>query len=138
MDVYDIVKINYHIERKNVMKIAKIIKSVMNVGSAVVGFGSKALELADRIIHREEYERRQKRARAIKIVLCVIGGIVAVLLFPYKLVVKKNGDFEIRTLLLRVYRNSDEYDVPEGGSEDFDIQAVEDDVCECELVEEAE
>ena len=34
---------------------------------------------------------------------------------------------EIRTLLLRVYRRSEDYDIPEGGSEDFDIaEAVED------------
>lgn len=120
------------------MKIAKVIKNVMKAGTAVVGFGAKALEFADRIVHHEEYERKRKRARVIKIVLCVIGGVVAVLLFPYKLVVKKNGDFEIRTLLLRVYRNADEYELPEGGSEEFDIAGVEDDVCECELAEEAE
>ena len=117
------------------MKFAKVLKSVIGVGTAVLGFGAKAMEFADRIIHREEYERRERRARAIKITLCVIGGIVAVLLFPYKLVVKKNGDFEIRTLLLRVYRNADEYDVAEGGNEEFDIQGVEEEACECELVE---
>ena len=50
-----------------------------------------------------------------------------VLLFPYRLIVKRNGDFEIRTLLLRVYRKSEDYDIPEGGSEEFDIaEAVED------------
>ena len=49
-----------------------------------------------------------------------------VLLFPYKLIVKRNGDFEIRTLLLRVYRRSEDYDIPEGGNEGFDIEeAVE-------------
>ncbi len=118
------------------MKIAKIIKNVAKVGTAVVGFGSKALEFADHIIHREEYEKKKKRARAVKIILCVIGGVVAVLLFPYKLVVKKNGDFEIRTLLLRIYRNSDEYELPEGGSEEFDIVGVEDEeVVECQLVD---
>ena len=117
------------------MKFAKVLKSVIGIGAAVLGFGAKAMEFADRIIHREEYERRERRARAIKITLCVIGGIVAVLLFPYKLVVKKNGDFEIRTLLLRVYRNADEYDVAEGGNQEFDIQGVEEEACECELVE---
>ena len=51
----------------------------------------------------------------------IIGGVIAVLLFPYRLIVKRNGDFEIRTLLLRVYRRSEDYDIPEGGSEDFEI-----------------
>ena len=118
------------------MKITKIMKKVFKIGTVVAGFGASALEFADRIIHHKEYEKKRKRAKVVKIILCVLGGIALVLLFPYKLVVKKNGDFEIRTLLFRVYRNADEYNVPEGGSGEFDIVAAEDDVCECELVNE--
>ena len=55
-------------------------------------------------------------------ILAIVGGIIVVLLFPYKLIVKRNGDFEIRTLLLRVYRRSEDYDIPEGGNESFDIE----------------
>lgn len=117
------------------MKFAKMVKKVIKLGSVVAGFGAAVVTFADHIIHREEYERKKRRARIIKITLCVIGGIAAILLFPYKLVVKKNGDFEIRTLLLRVYRNADEYELPEGGNDEFDICGVQDDVCECELVE---
>ena len=122
------------------MKIAKIIGSVASVGAAIVGFGSKALDFADRVIHHKEYAeleaKRKRRNRIIGITLGIVGGVVAVLLFPYKLVVEKNGDFEIRTLLLRIYRKSDEYDLPEGASEEFDIEDAEDDeVIECELVE---
>ena len=125
------------------MKFAKLIANVASIGAAVVGFGSKALDFADHIIHRKEYEeleaQRKRRNRIIGITLGIVGGVVAILLFPYKLVVEKNGDFEIRTLLLRIYRKSDEYDLPEGGSEEFDIEAVEDEedgeVVECELVE---
>ena len=122
------------------MKIAKIIGSIASVGAAITGFGSKALDFADHIIHRKEYEemeaKRKRRNRIIGITLGIIGGVVAILLFPYKLVVEKNGDFEIRTLLLRIYRKSDEYDLPEGGTEEFDIEAVEDEeVVECEIVE---
>lgn len=120
------------------MKILKIVKNVATVGSKVADFGSKAMDAMDRVIHYKEYEAKKKRARVVKIVLAVVGGVVAVLLFPYKLSVKKNGDFEIRTLLLRVYRKADEYELPEGGSEEFDIVGVEDDACECELVEKAE
>ena len=45
-----------------------------------------------------------------------------VLFFPYRLIVKRNGDFEIRTLLLRIYRRSPDYAIPEGGSDSFDIE----------------
>ena len=122
------------------MKIAKIIKTVASAGTAVVGFGAKALDFADHVIHRKEYEeleaKRKKRNRIIAITLGIVSGVVAILLFPYKLVVEKNGDFEIRTLLLRIYRKSDEYDLPEGGSDSFDIEGAEDDeVIECEVVE---
>ena len=118
------------------MKIAKLVKNVALAGAAVVGLGTKALDFADHIIHREEYEAKKRRKRIIGITLGIIGGVVAILLFPYKLVVKKNGDFEIRTLLLRIYRNSEEYDLPEGGSESFDIEGTEEDeVVECQLVE---
>ena len=40
----------------------------------------------------------------------------------------RNGDFEIRTLLLRVYRRSEDYDIPEGGSEEFEIAEATEDV----------
>ena len=115
------------------MKITKIVKRVASVGGFFVKVGSKVGNFADHVIHHNEYEARKKRNRIIKICLIVAGGILLVLLFPYKLVVKKNGDFEIRTLLLRIYRKSDEYDLPEGGPETFDIEGVE--TCECELAD---
>lgn len=118
------------------MKIAKILKTVASAGTAIVGLGTKAMDFADHVIHRKEYEAKKRRNRIIAITLGIIGGVVAILLFPYKLVVEKNGDFEIRTLLLRIYRKSDEYDLPEGGTDTFDIEGVDDDeVIECELVE---
>ncbi len=122
------------------MKFAKLIANVASIGSAIVGFGSKTIDFADHVIHHKAYAemeaKRKRRNRVIAITLGIVGGVVAVLLFPYKLVVEKNGDFEIRTLLLRIYRKSDEYDLPEGGSESFDIEGVEDDeVVECEVVE---
>ena len=115
------------------MKITKIVKRLASVGGFFVKVGSKISDFADHVIHRKEYEARRKRNLIIKITLCVIGGVLLVLLFPYKLVVKKNGDFEIRTLLLRVYRKSDECDAPEAGSETFDNEGVE--TCECELAD---
>ncbi len=80
------------------------------------------VDFADHVIHKKEYERRAKRRKIFwTILLSVLGGIVVVLLFPYRLIVKRNGDFEIRTLLLRVYRRSEDYDIPEGGNDEFDI-----------------
>ncbi len=120
------------------MKVTKIIKTISKagtVGSAVVKFGNKALDTADRIIHRKEYEQARKRALACKIVLGVAAGVLVVLLFPYKVVVEKNGDFEVRSLLLRIFRKTPAYEVPEGGSDEFDILGMEEDFAECAVIE---
>ena len=50
---------------------------------------------------------------------------LAVLFFPYKLVVKRNGDFEIRTLLVRLYRKTADYNIPEGGNDGFEIASAD-------------
>lgn len=114
------------------MKIMKFVKAIGNVGAigeAVLGFGSKAMDMADRIIHREEYERARKRALVWKIVLGVAAGVLVVLLFPYKIIVEKNGDFEVRTLLLRVFRKTDS-DV-----DGLDAPSVEEVFDECDVIE---
>lgn len=107
----------------------KVFKAITKFGGKVVDFCSRVADFADRIIHKKEYERRAKRRKIFwTVTLSVLGGILVVLLFPYRLIVKRNGDFEIRTLLLRVYRRSEDYDIPEGGSDSFDIEAVPEDV----------
>ena len=107
----------------------KVFKAITKFGGKVVDFFSRVADFADRIIHKKEYERRAKRRKIFwTVTLSVLGGILVVLLFPYRLIVKRNGDFEIRTLLLRVYRRSEDYDIPEGGSDSFDIEAVPEDV----------
>ena len=101
----------------------KVFKAITKFGGKVVDFCSRVADFADRIIHKKEYERRAKRRKIFwTVMLSVLGGIVVVLLFPYRFIVKRNGDFEIRTLLLRVYRRSEDYDIPEGGNESFDIE----------------
>ncbi len=120
------------------MKISKIIKTISKagtVGRSVVKFGNRAVDMADHIIHKKEYEKARKRALACKIVLGVAAGVLVVLLFPYKIVVEKNGDFEIRSLLLRTFRKTSPYNVPEGGSDEFDIPGIEDDFAECAVIE---
>lgn len=120
------------------MKLNQIIKTVSkasNVGKAVVNLGNRAADLADRVIHRKEYEKAKKRALACKIVLGVAVGVLVVLLFPYKVVVEKNGDFEVRSLLLRIFRKTPPYEVPEGGTEEFDLLGAEDEFAECAVIE---
>ena len=108
------------------MSIFKVVKKVGKIGSKVADAFGSVVDFADHIIHKKEYARRAKRRRLIwTILLSILGGIAAVLLFPYRLIVKRNGDFEIRTLLLRVYRRSEDYDIPEGSSESFEIAGVE-------------
>ncbi len=104
------------------MKIFKVFKAVTSIGEKIVDVFEKAVDFADHIVHRKEYERRAKRRRVFwTVLLSVAGGIIAVLLFPYRIIVKRNGDFEIRSLLVRIYRKTDDYAIPEGGSEDFEI-----------------
>lgn len=107
------------------MSIFKVFKSVAKVGEKLVDAFERTVNFADRLIHKKEYERKARKRKLFwTILLSVVGGVVAILLFPYRLIVKRNGDFEIRTLLLRVYRRSEDYDIPEGGSEDFEIADV--------------
>ena len=108
------------------MSIFKVIKAVTKVGEKLTDAFEKVVDFADNLIHKKEYERRAKQRKLFwTILLSVVGGIIVVLLFPYKLIVKRNGDFEIRTLLLRVYRRSEDYDIPEGGSDSFDIEEAD-------------
>ena len=109
------------------MFIFKVLGAITKFGGKIVDVYEDVLDYVDHLIHKKEYERRAKQRKLFwTILLSVVGGIIVVLLFPYKLIVKRNGDFEIRTLLLRVYRRSEDYDIPEGGNEGFDIEeAVE-------------
>ena len=110
------------------MSIFKVIKAVAKVGEKLVDLFEDAVDFADRLVHKKEYERKAKKRRILwTIFISILSAIVAILLFPYRLIVKRNGDFEIRTLLLRVYRRSEDYDIPEGGADSFEIEPVEDD-----------
>lgn len=115
------------------MKIFKAFKAVAKVGEKVVDGFEWVVDYADHIIHREKYARARRRKIVWTVILAVAGGILAVLLFPYRIIVKKNGDFEVRSLLVRVYRRSPEYAIPEGGSEDFEI--AEADIDESDIIE---
>ena len=104
----------------------KVLGALAKFGGKIVDVYEDVLDYVDHLIHKKEYERRAKQRKLFwTILLSVVGGIIVVLLFPYKLIVKRNGDFEIRTLLLRVYRRSEDYDIPEGGNESFDIEEAD-------------
>ena len=91
------------------MSIFKVFKAVAKVGEKITDAFENVVDFADHVIHKKEYERKARNRKIFwTILLSVLGGIVVVLLFPYKLIVKRNGDFEIRTLLLRVYRRSED------------------------------
>ena len=108
------------------MFIFKVLGAITKFGGKIVDVYEDVLDYVDHLIHKKEYERRAKQRKLFwTILLSVVGGIIVVLLFPYKLIVKRNGDFEIRTLLLRVYRRSEDYDIPEGGNESFDIEEAD-------------
>lgn len=108
------------------MFIFKVLGAITKLGGKAVTLYEKVADYTDRLIHKKEYERRAKRRKIFwTVMLSVLGGIVVVLFFPYRLIVKRNGDFEIRTLLLRVYRRTEDYDIPEGGSESFDIEEAD-------------
>ena len=110
------------------MFIFKAFGAIAKLGAGIVNFFGRAADFADHLIHKKEYERRARRRKIFwTVTLSVLGGILVVLLFPYRLIVKRNGDFEIRTLLLRVYRRSEDYDIPEGGTDGFDIEAAPED-----------
>ena len=108
------------------MKALKIITAVFSMIKGGISLVEKLMTGSAR---RKERERKAKRRKIFwTVFLGAVGVTLAVLFFPYKLVVKRNGDFEIRTLLLRVYRRSEDYDIPEGGSDSFDIEAAPEDV----------
>lgn len=108
------------------MFIFKVLGAITKFGGKIVDVYENVLDYVDHLVHKKEYERRAKQRKLFwTILLSVVGGIIVVLLFPYKLIVKRNGDFEIRTLLLRVYRRSEDYDIPEGGNDSFDIEEAD-------------
>lgn len=117
------------------MKIMKCLTGVLSLGEKIVDLGSKITTWCDHLVHRKEYEAAKKRALVCRIVAGSVLGVLAVLFVPFKVKFEKNGDFEIKSLAMRIYRKTPEYDLPEGGSEEFDIEGTEDDVAECEIVE---
>ena len=88
------------------MKVTKIVQNVASVGGKIAGIGSSVVATADCLIHYKEYQAKKRRNRAIAITLGVIGGILVILFFPYKIKVHKNGDFELRSLMMKVTRKT--------------------------------
>ena len=81
------------------MFIFKVLGAITKFGGKIMKLYENVTDYADRLIHKKEYERRAKRRKIFwTVTLSVLGGILVVLFFPYRFIVKRNGDFEIRTL----------------------------------------
>ena len=117
-------------------RIMKVLSFFVTLGEKVAGAVGKVAEAADHLIHYEDYRREKRVSRVFRVMLCVACGVLAVVFFPYRIKVEKNGDFEIRSLMLRVYRKSDPYDVSVGeGDGEFDIVgAADEDAADCQVV----
>ena len=62
-------------------------------------------------------------------VLLILGVVLVVLFFPYKIRIEKNGDYEIRTLLLKMHRKTKPNELEESdldfGMDDHHVADVE-------------
>lgn len=105
------------------MKFSKIVKKFVSIGAAVAGLGASAVDFADRIVHYREYRKAEKRRKVMRVIFITVGAILAVLFIPYRVVIKPDGEYEIRTLLLRVSRKN-RTDLP-GADDSFDIEGVD-------------
>lgn len=115
-------------------KLVKVLSLFVKLGDKIVTVFGKAVDAVDHLVHYKEYRRERRVAAVFRTMLCVACGVLAVVFFPYKIKVEKNGDFEIRSLMLRIYRKTPDYDVP-GGDGEFDICGVEDEDDECHALE---
>lgn len=105
------------------MHVLKIITAVFAMLKGGISLIEKLTAGSARRREREQKAKRRKIFWAV--FLGAVGVTLAVLFFPYKLVVKRNGDFEIRTLLIRLYRKTADYNIPKGGNEGFEIASAE-------------
>lgn len=101
----------------------KIFTKVASIGAAVAAFFANAIDAADRLIHYKEYKEAKRKRKIRNIIIAICIGVVAILFIPYRVVIKPNGEYEIRTLLLNISRKN-RTDI--GDDESFDIDGVED------------
>ena len=113
------------------MKFMKIFTACTTAFAAIAGGASKAVEFCDRMVHYRQYREAEKRAKVIRTVLLVLGGILLVLFVPYKVRIEKNGDYEIRTLVLKMSRKT----APNDAEAELDLGLDEDVDTDVELVE---
>ena len=106
----------------------QVLKVITSVFSMLKGGASLIEKLTTSASARREKEKKAKRRKIFwTVFLSIVGVTLVVLFFPYKLVVKRNGDFEIRTLLIRLYRKTADYNIPTGGSDTFEIAPATED-----------
>ena len=109
-------------------KFVKFFSAFTAIFAGLAGGAAKCVEFCDRMVHYREYRAAEKRAKVIRTILLVLGGIMLVLLIPYKVRIEKNGDYEIRTLALKLSRKTKPNDTEselELGLDDLDVDNVE-------------
>ena len=105
------------------MATLKVISTVI----ALIKKGMSLIGVAKKLFNKKKEQEKKAKKRKIfwTVFLSVVGVILVVLFFPYRFVIKRNGDFEIRTLLIRIFRKSGDYQIPQGGHEGFEISTAE-------------
>ena len=109
-------------------KFVKFFSAFAGIFAGVATGASKCVEFFDRLVHYRERRAAEKRAKVIRTILLVLGGVLLVLLIPYKVRIEKNGDYEIRTLALKLSRKTKPNDTEadfELGLDDVDVDNVE-------------
>lgn len=102
------------------LKVVSLVISLIKKSLSLLGVAKKLF------MSRKEKEKKAKKRKIFwTVFLSVVGVILVVLFFPYRFVVKRNGDFEIRTLLIRIYRRGADYKIPQGGNDTFEIATAE-------------
>ena len=110
------------------MNVVNVLTACAAIFTKLAGGAGKLVELFDRIVHYREYREAERRKRIIWTIVIVLAAVLVVLFFPYKIRIEKNGDYEIRTLLLKMHRKTkpnelDEFD-PEFGMDDPHVTDV--------------
>ena len=72
-------------------KLVKILSVFVKLGERAASLFGKVVDAADRLLHYKEYRRQKRVAAVFRTMLCVACGVLAVVFFPYRVRVEKNG-----------------------------------------------
>ena len=111
------------------MRLVNFFSACASAFNWMAGGTSKIVDFFDRAIHYREYREAERRAKIVRTILLILGVVLVVLFFPYKIRIEKNGDYEIRTLLLKMHRKTKPNELEESdldfGMDDHHVADVE-------------